>query len=81
MTSLNNGKVTLLNNAYTRVSRSHGYGEWQGWLNEEDRAYADQHWGSFIADLGYSPTDVGPRPGILQQTSLDYVAQFEPSTS
>lgn len=66
---------------FARVSRSRGYGEWQGWLNDEDRAYADQHWGSFIAELGYPSADDGPVPGICHQTSLDYVAQFKPETS
>ncbi|WOJ96517.1 hypothetical protein R0137_14885 [Congregibacter brevis] len=64
---------------YTRVARSRGFGEWRSWLNAEDLEFIDREWGENISYLGYA---LEPEAKVLEinpQTSLDYVAQFDPT--
>lgn len=65
---------------YTRVARSRGFGEWRSWLNSDDLAYIDREWGETIAYLGYEQEPQAPVLEIDARTSLDYVAQFDPSS-
>lgn len=64
---------------YTRVARSRGFGEWRSWLNSEDLAFIDREWGDSIRYLGYALEPQAETLAIDPKTSLDYVAQFDPS--
>jgi hypothetical protein len=65
---------------YSRVARSKSYGEWRHWLNDEDLAYINQHWGKSLSRLGYPLLEHADALNISPQNSLGYVAQFAPST-
>ena len=64
---------------YQRVVRSKGYGDWRNWLNEQDMAYIDAHWGRAITSLGYAMDDPYNEQAISRKTTLDYVDQFNPT--
>ncbi|MFT4768120.1 MAG: hypothetical protein ACI8RN_001253 [Glaciecola sp.] len=64
---------------YTRVARSRGFGEWRAWLNSDDLAFIDREWGDNIRYLGYALEPQVETLAIESKTSLDYVAQFDPS--
>lgn len=64
---------------YARVARSKGYGEWRHWLNAEDLAFVNQHWGAALKRLGYEQVTSPGELRIDERLSLDYVAQFDPS--
>lgn len=64
---------------YNRVVRSKGYGDWRQWLNADDIAYTNAHWGEAIADLGYFPGAAIAQQAIPTTTTVDYVKQFNPA--
>ncbi|MEH6590800.1 MAG: hypothetical protein V7746_11105 [Halioglobus sp.] len=65
---------------YSRVARSKSYGEWRHWLNDEDLAYINKHWGKTLSRLGYPAVEQAQDLNISTKNSLGYVAQFSPST-
>ncbi|NQY04358.1 MAG: hypothetical protein HRT76_14050 [Halieaceae bacterium] len=64
---------------YQRVARSKGYGDWTYWLTDEDIAHTNEAWAANLDWLGYAPGSLRVRREIPASTSLDYVAQFNPS--
>jgi hypothetical protein len=75
------GADTEVPTEYARVARSRGFGEWRAWLNEEDLLFIDREWGENIQRLGYVLEPAATAMQISPQTSLDYVAQFDPKRS
>lgn len=63
---------------YKRVVRSKGYGDWHRWLNADDIAYTNAHWGEVIIELGYALGEEQQNQVILPETTTDYVKQFDP---